>query len=285
MNSEKIAILADSGCDVPDELLKADNFYTIPLKIIYKDGDYTDKVDITAEEIYAKLPTEIPKTSLPEGSVINDLFEKIAACGFEKVIVVTISSGLSGTFNSVRLAAANFKSLEIFMLDTKNIGIGAGVQAVHAAELVNSGASFDEITQKLTDDITKSKIFFNVATLEYLQKGGRIGLVTSILGNALKLNPIISCNDDGVYYIVAKSRGRKKSLEKSVQLVKEFIGNHQKFRLVVAHGGALEEGLEIVETLKNMFPHAIEVLFGQISPALVVHTGPGLIGLGAQILD
>lgn len=285
MTSEKIAILVDSGCDVPETIAQADNFYVIPLKIIYKDAEYTDKLDITAEEIYDRLPIEIPKTSLPEGAYIQKIFEQIVADGYEKVLAITISSGLSGTFNSVRLVAQDFPMLETFMFDTKNIGIGAGVYAIRAAELIASGSSFDAITKVLANEVKNSKIFFSVATLEYLQKGGRIGLVSSIVGNMLNLNPIISCNDDGIYYTVAKSRGRKKSLEKSVKLVKAFVGNHQKVRLFVAHGNAAKEALILVEALKAAIPQAIDVLYGQISPALVVHTGPGLIGIGAQILD
>ena len=285
MTSEKIAILVDSGCDVPETIAQADNLYVIPLKIIYQNAEYTDKLDITAEEIYDRLPIEIPKTSLPEGAYIQKIFEQIVADGYEKVLAITISSGLSGTFNSVRLVAQDFPSLETFMFDTKNIGIGAGVHAIRAAELITSGSSFDAITKVLTNEVKCSKIFFSVATLEYLQKGGRIGLVSSIVGNMLNLNPIISCNDDGVYYTVAKSRGRKKSLEKAAKLVKDFVGNHQKVRLFVAHGNAAKEALLLVDALKASIPQAIEVLYGQISPALVVHTGPGLIGIGAHILD
>lgn len=285
MTNKKIAILVDSGCDVPETLTQAYNLYVIPLKIIYKDAEFTDKVDITAEEIYDRLPVEIPKTSLPEGAVIQNIFEQIIADGYKQLIAITISSGLSGTFNSVRLIAKDFPELETFMFDTKNIGIGAGVQAVRAAELISEGQPFEHITKTLSDDVTKSKIFFSVATLEYLQKGGRIGLVSSILGNALKLNPIISCNEDGIYHTVAKSRGRKKSLEKTVSLVKAYVGDHKKVRLVVAHGNAEKEALILIEVLKAAIPQASEVLFGQISPALVVHTGPGLIGLGAQLLD
>ncbi|MCJ1994460.1 DegV family protein [Lactococcus piscium] len=285
MTNKNIAILVDSGCDVPQTLTQADNLYVIPLKIIYKHAEFTDKVDITAEQIYSNLPVEIPKTSLPEGAVIQNIFEQIIADGYNQLITITISSGLSGTFNSVRLIAQDFPKLETFMLDTKNIGIGAGVQAVRAAELISEGQSFEQITKTLSDDVAKSKIFFSVATLEYLQKGGRIGLVSSILGNALKLNPIISCNEAGIYHTVAKSRGRKKSLEKTVSLVKAYVGDHKKVRLIIAHGNAEKEALILVEVLKAAIPQASEVLFGQISPALVVHTGPGLIGLGAQLLD
>lgn len=285
MTNKKIAILVDSGCDVPNALAQANNIYEIPLKIIYETESFTDKVTITAEEIYDRLPTEIPKTSLPEGAVIQEIFKKIIADGYEQLIAITISSGLSGTFNSIRLIAQDFPQLETFMFDTKNIGIGAGSHAIKAAELITQGATFEEITNNLSHSTDKSKIFFSVATLEYLQKRGRIGLVSAVLGNALKLNPIITCNEAGVYHTVAKSRGRKKSLEKTVSLVKEFVGNHQNVRLLVAHGNAEPEALVLVDVLKKEIPQANEILVDQISPALVVHTGPGLIGLGAQLLD
>lgn len=285
MNKEKIALLVDSGTDVPAEIMSQYGMYMLPLQIIYKDRTYTDKVDITAEEIYQRLPQEIPSTSLPDGETINKIFDRIKADGYEQVLAVTISSGLSGTYNVVRLMGEQRNDLDIFVLDTKNIGIGAGLQAIRAAELLNEGDTWQELKEQLLQEVVRNKVFFNVATLEYLQKGGRIGLVASILGNALKLNPIISCNDEGIYYTVAKSRGRKKSLDKTVELVKQYIGNHKQFRLAVAQGDALAEAKEMKTRLEQEFPQVKEIFFGQISPALVVHTGPGLLGVGVQLLD
>lgn len=285
MNKEKIALLVDSGTDVPAEIMSQYGMYMLPLQIIYKDRTYTDKVDITAEEIYQRLPQEIPSTSLPDGETINKIFDRIKADGYEKVLAVTISSGLSGTYNVVRLMGEQRNDLDIFVLDTKNIGIGAGLQAIRAAELLTEGIIWQELKEQLLQEVVRNKVFFNVATLEYLQKGGRIGLVASILGNALKLNPIIFCNDEGIYYTVAKSRGRKKSLDKTVELVKQYIGNHKQFRLAVAQGDALAEAKEMKTRLEQEFPQVKEIFFGQISPALVVHTGPGLLGVGVQLLD
>lgn len=284
MNKEKIALLVDSGTDVPMEIMTQYGMYMLPLQIIYKDRTYTDKVDITAEEIYQRLPQEIPSTSLPDGEAINKIFEQIKADGYEKVLAITISSGLSGTYNVVRLMGEQQSDLDIFVLDTKNIGIGAGLQAIRAAELLAAGSTWQNLKDQLLQEVARNKVFFNVATLEYLQKGGRIGLVASILGNALKLNPIISCNEEGIYYTVAKSRGRKKSLDKTVELVKQYIGNHKQFRLAVAQGDALAEAKEMKIRLEQEFPQVKEIFFGQISPALVVHTGPGLLGVGVQLL-
>ncbi|MEB7407154.1 DegV family protein [Enterococcus hirae] len=281
----KVAILVDSGTDVPQELIEKYQMYVIPLKIIYKDRVYTDKVDITPEEIYQRLPQEIPGTSLPDGETITKIFEQIKQDGYEKILAVTISSGLSGTYNIVRLTAQQQEELEAYVLDTKNIGIGAGFSAIQAAKWLEEGMEWSLLIERLNELVKQTKVFFNVATLEYLQKGGRIGLVASILGTALKLNPIISCNDEGIYYTVGKARGRKKSLDRTVSYVKERVGTAKVFNLAVAHGDAKEEATEMMARLKEEFPQAQQIYFGQISPALVVHTGPGLLGVGVQVLE
>lgn len=127
MNKEKIAILVDSCVDVPPKLVEKHNMYVIPLKVIYKDRVYSDGVDITAQEVYERLDIEIPTTSLPSGGEINAMFDRIKADGYEKVLAIHISSGLSGTYNSIRLLASQYEGLEIYVLDTKNIGIGSGL--------------------------------------------------------------------------------------------------------------------------------------------------------------
>ena len=281
----KIAILVDSGTDVPQEIIDMYNIYVIPLKIIYKDREYTDKVDTTPEEIYKRLPEEIPGTSLPDGESITKIFDQIKNDGYDKVLAITISSGLSGTNNVVRLVAQEQEGIQTHVLDTKNIGIGAGFTAIQAAKWIEEGMEWETLIDELVALAERTKVFFNVATLEYLQKGGRIGLVASILGNALKLNPIISCNEEGIYYTVGKARGRKKSLDKTMSYVKETVGDAKVFNLAVAHGAAEEEAIEMKARFEREFPNAQEIYFGQISPALVVHTGPGLLGIGVQILE
>ncbi len=285
MNNKKIALVIDSGCDVPMDIVTNKSMYMLPLQIIYSNQTYIDKIDITPQEVYDRFKEEIPKTSLPSMQTIHEVFEQVKQDGYQQVVAVTISSGLSGTFNAVRLVSEEYPELDTFVLDTKNIGIAAGLQAIRAAEYIDAGLDFQTIQQKLSKEVYYNRIYFNVATLEYLQKGGRIGLVASIVGNMLKLNPTISCNEEGIYYTVAKSRGRKKSLETTLKLTTEFLKDAKSYRLAVAHGDAYEEGQWLKAELAKRLPHATEILFGDISPALVVHTGPGLLGLGIQILD
>lgn len=282
MNKEKIAILVDSCVDVPAKLVEKYNMYVAPLKIIYSDREYSDGVDITADEVYAGLTTEIPRTSLPPGNKIQQLFDQIKIDGYDKVLAVSISSGISGTYNAIRVIAEQQTDLEIFVVDTKNIGIGSGFNAIQAAEYIKDGMDWDTLVKTTTENIFNSKAFFVVSTLEYLQKGGRIGLVASVLASSLNLKPIISCNEDGVYYTVAKIVGRKRSIKKTLELAVNFIGDHSDYNLGIVHGAAEEEANEIKELLLLKLPNSKVFVEGQISPALGVHTGPGTIGIVVQ---
>lgn len=282
MNKEKIALLIDSGSDIPENLLNKYNIYVVPLKIIYSHGEYSDGVDISAEYVYSNLKKEIPKTSLPNGEEIQEIFDKIKQDGYEKVLVVTISSGLSGTYNAIRVISEQENDLEILVLDTKNIAIASGFNAIQAAEYIKEGMSWTQLKKKVTNNIKNSKVFFSVSTLEYLQKGGRIGLVTSILGSTLRLKPIISCNEDGIYYTIAKIVGKKRSFKKALDLAVEFIGDAKEYNLGVVHGAAKEDAASLKEALIEKLPDFKIFADGQISPALGVHTGPGTIGIVAQ---
>ncbi len=284
MNKEKIAILVDSGSDVPKKMVEKYNMYVAPLNVIYKDKVYVDGVDITTEEVLDGMDREIPSTSLPTGHRIQGLFDQIMLDGYEKVLVVTLSSGLSGTYNSIRVLADQQKELEVFMLDTKNISIASGFNAIQAAEYIKEGMDWDTLTKTVSKNIANSKVFFTVSTLKYLQKGGRIGLVASILGSRLNIRPVISCNDDGIYYSVTKVRGQDRSIKKALALAVKHIGDAENYNIGVVHAGVQEEADQIKDRLVSKLPDYNILVEGQISPVLSVHTGPGSIGIVVQKL-
>ena len=277
---EKIALLVDSGMDVPNTVLSKEGVYVVPLNIIYPEGTYVDKVTISSKEIYERLSTEIPSTSLPNGESIDKIFNQIIADGYTHLVIATISSGLSGTHNILQLMSKDYSELTCGFVDTLSIGIGGGLQAVHIKEMIDEGNTFEYVVEKAQENIQNSRVFFSIPTLEYLKKGGRIGLVTSILGTALNLNPVISCNEEGIYYTVTKARGRKKSLEKLVQEVEKFIGHHTNYDLAVAYGNCIEEAQQLKEALEKRFAHIHNIYIDEVSPALGVHTGPGVLGMG-----
>ena len=278
-----IAVLFDSGTDVPQEYVEKYGMYMLPLTISYEQGTYHDRVDIEPQQVIDRLKEEIPKTSLPSMGEAADLFRSMEEKGIRQVICVTISSGLSGTNHMLQVVAADFPQMDIRVVDTKNIGIGAGITAIRAAELIAEGKNLEETVAELERLVSSTKVFFCVETLEYLQKGGRIGLVTAKVGTLLGIRPIISCNDQGIYYTVQKARGAKAAFDGVINQVVKAAAGHRKVRLLVAHAGAEDKARAAAEKFRETMD--FEIVFAPVSPALVVHTGPGLLGVGYQIED
>jgi len=284
MAAEKIALLTDSCTDVPKDYRDKYHMYVVPLTIIYKDAEYRDGIDIQPEEVFARFAEEVPSTSLPSPSTVADTLKQIKADGYDKVIAVHISSGLSGTFEMVSSFGPSPEGLEAYYVDTKNIGIGAGFSAIRAGELIAQGLAFDEVCTKVEEAALDTRLFFCVSTLEYLVKGGRIGRVAGMVGTILDLKPVISCGEDGIYYTVGKARGRRKSLKLALETAVDFVAGAKEYNITVMHGGAQDEADALLAEMKERLPDARFAIEGQITPALVVHTGPGLIGIGVQRL-
>lgn len=287
MINKKVAVLVDSCSDVPAEIANNEYFEMIPMEVFFGKEEYQDRVTIEPDEFYQKLATAnpLPTTSSPKGELITKALSNLMERGYKQVIAVCISSGLSGTAQQVGIYSKDFPELQIEVIDTKNIGIASGFAAVRASEVIEEGWEFDKIVEEVQRVADQTKVFFYVPSLKYLIAGGRIGRVAGLVGSIINLKPIISCDDEGIYYPVAKARGEKKAIKKMLQLVDDTIGDAKHFNLAVVHG--LNETLmnEISTEFKNKYPNVGKFYNGDISPALGVHTGPGLIGIGVQIID
>ncbi|HCF70126.1 MAG TPA: fatty acid-binding protein DegV [Syntrophomonas sp.] len=274
---EKIALLTDSACDIPQELIKKLNIKMLPLKIIYPGKEYSDRVDISPQDVYDKMPDEIPTTSMPCLGEIKSTIEKIKNEGFTHLLAVHISSGLSGTFQAVQMAANDIDNMIVKVIDTKTLSIAQGWMVLDAAKNIGRGLSFDKVVDQLYKLKPKVQVYYVLETLEYLRRGGRIGKVAGMLGEFLHLKPIISVDEEGKYYTYCKARGRKKSIERLIQIVEDNIKDKPAY-LAVMHGGARKEAEEILARLSHL-TNVKEIITSDISPALGVHTGPGLLGV------
>lgn len=273
----KIALVTDSTSDLRKDEIDKHNIHVLPLRIIYKDREYIDRVDITPDEVYDNLHIEVPSTSLPSMNDIDNMFTKLEKEGYTHVIVVCISSGISGTYNSINLASHDHPNIISHVFDSKSLTLGTGAIVLKCADLLESGKNFDEIISKLPSLRDRIKVYYVLDTLTYLVKGGRIGKVSGTLGEFLNLKPIISINEDGVYYNYAKVRGRKQSISKLIDITKQSL-DKSKAKVWVLQGGALEEGKALYEDISKL-PNIAEIRFSDISPVLGVHTGPGLLGI------
>ena len=165
-------------------------------------------------------------------------------------------------------------------MDTKNIGMGAGLVALAVARRLADGATLDDLRRDSERIVESTKVFFCVDTLEYLHKGGRIGNVTYAVGSLLDMRPVITCNEKGVYCTVAKAKGRRQSLKKAMRCAEEAAARYPRCTMAVVNGDAAAEAAEVKHELEQRV-HNVDAWYeGQISPVLVVHTGPGLIGIG-----
>ena len=193
-NPEKIALLTDSTADLPAPMREGKPIYVVPLKIRCEDGEYSDGVDITAEGVYERLHRgELPRTSLPEGGVVSDTLDQIRADGYERVIAVMLSSGLSGTYNMVRLQAGQRDDLEIAVFDSRSGSLGIGIMVLQLWEEIVAGASWETLVRERAPHLVANTFpFFSVDTLEYLRRGGRIGRITALAGTMLSIKPIIT---------------------------------------------------------------------------------------------
>lgn len=284
MNIQKTAILVDSGTDIPQEYIDKYSIYVVPLMVVYSNKAFRDGIDITPQQVYNRLKFEIPRTSMPNIGAIREKLAEIQKAGYKKVLLISISSGLSGTNHLMKIAAKQFPNLDCRVIDTKNIGIAAGMTAILAAQYLENGMRVETVEKRLKEIIPKTKVYFCVNTLEYLRKGGRISLFASMTGEMLGVKPIISCDEKGMYYMVKKVRGRVQSIKGAIEMACKQLKDCRNYNIAVAHGNATQEAEEVLQTVKKLLPQAKNIFTCQISPSLVVHTGPGLVGIAVQPL-
>ena len=275
---EKIAIVTDSTCDLSVKLMEEKNIHFLPLKIIYQEGEYLDRVDIQPGEIYEHFEQEIPSTSMPGPEEFKEIYQKLEEEGFTHIISLHISSGLSATVNVGKMAAKEIENIEIEVIDSKGLSMALGRLVLYCSDLIEQQElSFQEIVKMVRAKVEAIDVYFVVKTLKYLKKGGRIGKITGTIGEILSIKPIISIDEDGVYYNFDKARGRRKSLVRLTEIARDKI-SQGKCYVDIMHADAEKEAREVYNKLKNL-DKVKETYFGEISPVMAVHAGPGLIGV------
>ena len=286
-NPEKIALLTDSTADLTPAMREGKPIYVVPLKIRCDDGEFSDGVDIFAQDVYDRLHRgELPRTSLPEGGVLSDTLDQIRADGYEKVIAVMLSGGLSGTCNLVRVQAEQRDDLDIAVFDSRSGSLGIGIIVLQLWEEIQAGAGWDKLIHERVPHLVDSTFpVFSVDTLEYLRRGGRIGRITALAGTMLSIKPIITFSEDGQLQSIAKVRGRKQVQDKIVELLRSKFRAGKRYNLGVANGGAPAEMAELSEKIRARFPDFVHCWEGAMDATLSVYIGDGVIGGGIQFID
>ena len=285
---EKIAVIAVStGClDYLD--LNHSNLFMIRCKMIMGENTYNDYVDITAEQFYQALEedkTLIPRSSMPSIGDIDETLKTIEESGYTDVIMISISSALSGTYQTCLMAKNAYKgALKIHALDSKNAAISEGFISLEALRLIKERQSVSDILSYLNRLIIARKQYFMVDSLRLLVKNGRLSNAAGFIGSMLKIKPILQVNDDGKIVPFEKVRTQKKALEKMVDFVIEDLKNIENFVITYNTSNNIE-GFEYVKSrIDEAFPNN-RFYAAPITPVIGAHTGLGTVGIAYFNLD
>ena len=196
MNQQRICVITDTGTDTPADFCAKHDVRVVPLRVNYSDGSsYESGVDITTDEIVARFGQEVPKTSLPSPERIADAFAQAKADGYVAAVFVSISSGLSATCETARMVARTMENFPVAVVDTRSIGVAAGLVVMEAVRQIEAGVPFSSLPVMLEITAKSTSVFFAVRELSFLRAGGRISEAAYRLGSVLNIKPVFTCDE------------------------------------------------------------------------------------------
>ena len=269
-----VKIVVDSSVDLTPEV-KA-QVKTVALSVLFGEQEYKDGVTINPEKFYEMLGEceNLPTTSQPTPAAFEDAYRELVEAGHE-VLVITVASKLSGTYQSATIAASEFPG-KVLVLDSRSVAIGAALLARTALKLAEEGLSAQEILEVLMEKRKKVHLYAMVDTLEYLKKGGRLSSAVAFVGGVLNLKPIISVVD-GELSVVGKARGLKAAFSTLTKTCQD-IGVDKSEPYMLGYTGVSDENLtKYMEEHAQMWPADSQKMI--IGSAIGTHAGPGAVAV------
>lgn len=274
-----VKIVTDSAQDFAPEFMEKRGISVVPLNVHFGEETFRDGYDLRGTGFYNKLVVEevLPRTSQPSPAAFQAVFSDLTADG-SSVVAITLSSGLSGTYQSAALAKEALPDRDITVIDSKQASCGYGLMALRAAEMAQAGEGVREIVGAVNKMIDTMVTLFTVDTLDYLAKNGRIGRAQHFLGTLLNMKPLLALDKEGYVAAVERVRGKSKVLPRMVELAQERAGTTQAQVLAVSHASCPGEAMRLKEALLAVFS-ADQVLESEIGAVIGSHTGPGTTAL------
>ncbi len=278
MDAHKIIVVTDSSAYIPETALAGLDVAVIPLWLFWDSDRLQDGVDIDSTTFYNRLKQSksLPTSSQPSPAEFVDFFQHVAPAG-EAIVAVLASSKISGTVASARAAQEQLPTLNIRVVDSLSSSMGLGLEVLAAARTIAAGGAIDEAVLAAEAMREKVQFLFVVDTLEYLQRGGRIGRAKRLLGTALNIKPILQFRE-GVIESVSQERTKRKALARMMEIAEERLGGNQMAEAAIVDVAAEEEGDAVAEMVVSRFGAPV-IHRSPVSPVVGTHVGPGAIGL------
>jgi DegV family protein with EDD domain len=278
----RVAVVTDSTCDLPRELVEKHGIHVVPQILIMGDKTWRDGVDIDPPAFYELLRTspDFPASSQPSVVSFQELFTRLSQ-EVEGIVAVLVSDELSGTLNSARMAAESLPEFPIELVDTRSVSMQLGFIVLAAARAAAAGGDLATVAGVARALIGQVYVYFVVDTLEYLHRGGRIGAAARLFGTALNLKPVLEIRD-GIVQPVTRVRTRRKALEKVQELLREQLAEGDPVHMAVLQVAAPGEAARLREELEARF-HPVEMLETECGPVIGTHAGPGTVGVAFYV--
>lgn len=275
-----VKIIVDSASDVTTAFAEQQNLGFAPLRTILAGTEYRDGIDIHPDEFFEKLEAnkEVAHTSQVNVAEFAAMFEEAVNAG-DDVVVITISSGLSGTYQSAVIAAADYPG-RVYVVDSLSATAGEQVLIERAIRLRNEGKMAAEIFAELDVIRRKARLFVRLETLEYLKRGGRISKTSAMVGGLLNIMPILTLNGEGKLETVGKARGIKMSHKMLNDSILAAGGIDFSMPVVITYAGDLADGTvrKYLEDSRDIYgDHIDQLTIGQLGCVIGTHSGPGAI--------
>lgn len=277
----RIALVTDSTCDLPAELVQQFDIHVVPLNVIFGDKNYRDGVTIDAEQFFEMLKTETthPSTSQPAPGDFAVVYERLKD-EYDQIISIHLSSLLSGTCQSAQMARDLYPEADITVIDSKSASIGLGWVVLLAARAIAVGKSKEEVVAAAKQAAAEQHILLTVESLEWLHKNGRIGKASALLGGLLSVRPVLHV-EAGIVAPYGKQRGKmEKVLQNMVTSMTELVSTEQPVRIGIVHATSLEMAEYVAGLLQKTYT-VREQIIGSVGPVIGVNTGPGTVGFVA----
>ncbi len=272
-----IKVVTDSTSDLPADVAESLGIEVVPLNVHFGSDVYKDRVNLMPDAFYDKLINGdvLPTTSQPSVGEFIDVYERLGSDA-DGIVSVHISEKLSGTMNSARLASQQANAdCPIEVVDTFQVSMGVGICAMEAAEVANSGGNMNQVILAARNAVTRSQCFFMLETLEFLQKGGRIGKAQALIGNLLKIRPMLMLQE-GEVHPLGRERTRRKGIAKLVDTVEELAPISG---LAVMYSTGLDEAQTLAQNVSKFMIEGREPMMLQIGPVIGTYAGPDTLGI------
>jgi DegV family protein with EDD domain len=273
-----LKIITDTSCDLPDVELQKHNIEMIPLKVTFDDGKtYLDRFELTPAVFVKKMrmSKKLPKTAAPDPNTFIEHFQRGLRDKGE-VLFVSLSSGLSSTYQTAQLACNMLGSEKVKIFDTLTASLGTGIAAIKAAQMAAADLSLDNIMTRLTAIRNDRQVIFTLDTLENVVKGGRLSRVEGLAGTLLNIKPILMGNDKGIPEVVEKVRGRKKAIHHMANMLGRLAGSSLTDRLIgVSHVNCEEDAQYLSSLLMKNYNPVHPIIISAMSATIGTYAGEG----------